>query len=105
MIVDMHSFTVNARAGASRARDAVDKRVLADIQNGTGHVIDSQDQVGGWPALKSGEAAPDSDGDGMPDAWERVQGLDPDDGADGNADADGDGYTNLEEYLADLVLE
>lgn len=40
----------------------------------------------------------DTDGDGMPDAWESANGFDPnvDDGA---GDVDGDGYTNLEEFL------
>jgi len=43
----------------------------------------------------------DSDGDGLPDEWETMNGLDPgrgsgDSGADG--DADGDGQTNEEEY-------
>jgi hypothetical protein len=41
----------------------------------------------------------DTDGDGIPRAWERQQGLNPDDPADGAADANGDGYTNLEDYL------
>ena len=44
----------------------------------------------------------DSDGDGMPDAWERGHGLDPD-AADANGDRDRDGFTNIEEWLADLV--
>jgi hypothetical protein len=35
----------------------------------------------------------------MPDEWEKQHGLDAATAADGNADADGDGYTNLEEYL------
>lgn len=42
----------------------------------------------------------DADGDGMPDEWERRYGLNPNDPADANADKDGDGFTNLEEYLA-----
>ncbi len=42
---------------------------------------------------------PDTDGDGMPDAWERVQGLDPL-VADADGDLDGDGASNLDEYLA-----
>ena len=42
----------------------------------------------------------DADGDGMPDAWETAFGLDPWDPADSPADPDGDGLSNLHEYLA-----
>jgi pectate lyase len=41
----------------------------------------------------------DTDRDGMPDAWEKTHKLNPADPADGPADADKDGYTNLEEFL------
>jgi hypothetical protein len=42
----------------------------------------------------------DTDGDGMPDSWERAHGLDPNDPSDASRDDDGDGFTNLQEYLA-----
>ena len=42
----------------------------------------------------------DADGDGIPDEWEKKHGLNPGDAADANADSDGDGFTNLEEFLA-----
>ena len=89
-----------ATVGATRpVRDTADARVLGLVERGEGGLIDSQAEVGGWPVLA--EAAPpvDGDGDGMPDAWERAYVLDPSDGADHRDDADGDGYTNLEEWL------
>lgn len=42
----------------------------------------------------------DTDGDGMPDSWERAHGLDPNNPNDAETDDDGDGFTNLQEYLA-----
>jgi len=69
------------------------------VKNGTGRIIDDEDEVGGWPELKSASPPQDSDRDGMPDNWEKQHGLDADNPADGSADADRDGYTNLEEYL------
>ncbi|HMO03567.1 MAG TPA: glycoside hydrolase family 31 protein [Kiritimatiellia bacterium] len=41
----------------------------------------------------------DTDGDGMPDAWELQYGLNPNSAADASLDPDGDGFTNLQEYL------
>ncbi|QTA82016.1 HYR domain-containing protein [Desulfonema limicola] len=43
----------------------------------------------------------DADKDGMPDDWENKYGLDMNEPADANEDADGDGMTNLEEFTAD----
>ena len=93
---------VLARAGASLARDAVDARVIASVRDGTGRIIDSQEQVGGWPDLAPGAPWIDSDGDGMPDDWERTHGHDPAT-PDGATDRDGDGYTNLEDWLNSLA--
>lgn len=90
-------------AGASKTRDAVDQRIVAGVISRTHRIIDSQRDVGGWPALRSEVAAKDRDGDGMPDAWETSAGLNPRDAADAARDRDGDGYTNVEEYLNSLV--
>ena len=65
-------------------------------------MIDSQKEVGGWPKLASKPAPKDTDQDGMPDEWEAAHRLNPNDAADRNGDANGDGYTNLEEYLNSL---
>jgi hypothetical protein len=40
----------------------------------------------------------DNDGDGVPDEWETANGFDPNNPADGAADPDADGLTNLQEY-------
>jgi hypothetical protein len=91
-------------AGATAPqRDAVDRRVVGEVRNGTGAIIDSLEQVGGYPELEPDQPPADSDHDGMPDNWEMQQGLDPNDPSDGNGDLDGDGYTNGEEYLHALA--
>lgn len=41
-------------SGASAPRDAVDARVVADVIDRRGRIIDSEDQVGGWPDLTTG---------------------------------------------------
>ena len=50
-------------------------------------------------AARTVEKAVDSDGDGLPDAWESAHGLDPDT-PDADADPDHDGLTNRMEYNA-----
>ncbi len=98
--------SVLAKAGATLPkRDAVDVRVVEMVRTGkvtvgNGIIKDPAD-VGGYPELKynPAEVPVDSDGDGMPDAWERKHGLNPADASDGALDSDGDGYTNVEEFL------
>lgn len=95
---------VLASAGAiAPARDAVDRRIVDEVRQGTGAIIDTPEQVGGYPAYRAATAPPDTDGDGLPDAWEREHKLNPNDATDGAGDRDGDGYTNLEEYLHALM--
>ena len=95
---------VLADAGASLpARDSADERIINDVINGTGTIIDDEDEVGSWPVLVSGTAPVDSDHDGMPDEWEIARGLNSNDSSDNSGDRDSDGYTNVEEYLNYLV--
>ena len=94
---------VLASAGASLARDSVDARVVETVRSGTGRLIDSQGEVGGWPELASGPARADADQDGMPDDWELRQGLNPRSAADAYNDRDRDGYPELEEWLNELA--
>lgn len=67
--------------------DSYKKGIITDIR-----------QVGGLPEYK-GMPYKDSDGDGMPDAWEIKYGLDPSDPSDAVEDCNGDGYTNIEKYI------
>ena len=84
-------------------RDSVDARIINDVKNGTGGIIDDEDEVGGWPVLSSDTPPTDTDNDGMPDSWESSHGLNPNDANDSSGDRDSDGYTNIEEYLNDVV--
>lgn len=79
-------------------RDSVDERVTQDVRDGTGRIVDSVSEAGGYPEIRGGTRITDSDRDGMPDAFERRAGTNPS-RADNNGDIDGDGYTNLENYL------
>ena len=105
---------VLAWAGASHVRDAVDERIVRDVRTGTatvtdggngstGGFVDTQRAVGGWPEYRQAAAPEDSDGDGIPDVWERQHGLDPADAADGAKTDPASGYTWLERYLNSLV--
>jgi len=62
-----------------------------------GFVIDPS-QVGGYPDYKGAPYA-DADKDGLPDAYETQCGLNPHDASDATADTDGDGYSNVEEFI------
>jgi hypothetical protein len=94
---------VLANAGASRpVRDPVDTRIVHEVETGTGQIIDHPNQVGGYPGYQSGTPPPDTDHDGIPDAWETAHGLNPAQSADG-AVVTADGYTNLEHYLNELA--
>lgn len=95
---------VLANVGASLVRDGVDAALIAEVQSyGTnGVLISDESEVGGPGNIAGGDAAVDSDGDGIPDAWETENGLDPNDASDGMAIAD-NGYANLENYVNSLV--
>ncbi|MEI8086659.1 MAG: T9SS type A sorting domain-containing protein [Paludibacter sp.] len=95
--------------------DDHDKRIINETLNGTYSCVgsvtgkkglpDSQVDVGGWEnyPIETRAANFDTDHDGLPDWWENLQGTNLNspvgDFTDANADADHDGYTNLEDYL------
>jgi len=97
-------------AGTSLVRDEVDKRIIEEVKSGSAKygakkdgIIDSQKMVGGWPELKTYNTKVDGDKDGIPDDWEKKNGLDPSNGNDHALYTLDKTYTNLEVYLNELV--
>ncbi|UCD02749.1 MAG: hypothetical protein JSV63_03100 [Candidatus Aenigmatarchaeota archaeon] len=82
-------------------QDAVDQRLINEVTSRTGFGREKKnvEEAGGWPTLSSGTACPDTDNDGMPDAFEEKYGLNATNPSDNALDNDGDGYLNIEEYL------
>ena len=100
-----------AWAGASLKRDAVDERVAAHVKDGSGKIIEDIAKVktlygSAWPEY-SGEALPDTDKDGIPDYYEGLFSLNPENASDAAAKTlDPKGrYSNLEMYLHYLVKD
>lgn len=110
--------SVLAFAGADRCRDGscrdnVDKMYIDDVRTcdappylfDTGWTSTVADSGGFAKLTSTGGALPDRDNDGMPDAWEDQFANTNADVWDANADPDGDGYPNIEEYLNFLALD
>ncbi len=123
---DAYSYVL-ANAGATLPkRDPVDVRIVKQVTTGKidylpnvklpdtnfkhrrlpidsykGGIITDISQVGGYPVYK-GSPYVDADHDGLPDAWEKKNGLDPKDPSDSGKYGK-DGYTNIEGYLNSLV--
>jgi Secretion system C-terminal sorting domain len=89
-------------------RDTLDQRIINDVKNRSGKIIDVQggyphgtpyaQTVDAWPNLVADTPPADTDHDGMPDTWETDNGLNPNNAADRGVFAP-NGYTNLENYL------
>ena len=104
---------VLAKAGTIR-RDAVERRIIDEVKNGTAHYRGTQGSVGfidspadaeGWPVYAQVAPVVDNDHDGMDDAWELKNGLDPNNPDDRNKVLSKEGYTALEVYLNALMSE
>lgn len=94
--------------GCSFSQDSYDREVLRQVREGIGTfgvngIINSQEDVGGWPVLNAEKALIDSDGDGMPDVWESKHGLNPKNASDASVYTLDENYTNIEIYLNSLA--
>ena len=110
---------VLAYGGASLYRDEIDARYMEEAKTGTAQykgsitqspgIIDKVSDVNGYTESTFGTASHpadfDTDKDGIPDAWELANGLNPKDDSDAlTYSLDGKGYyTNLEVYANSLV--
>ena len=110
---------VLAYSGASLYRDEIDARYMEEAKTGTAKykgsitqspgIIDKVADVNGYTEANFGTATRpadfDTDKDGIPDAWEIANGLDPNDATDAlTYSLDSKGYyTNLEVYANSLV--
>ena len=106
-------------SGASLYRDEIDARYMEEAKTGTAKykgsitlspgIIDKVADVNGYTEANFGTASRpadfDTDKDGIPDAWETANGLDPNDASDAlTYSLDSKGYyTNLEVYANSLV--
>ncbi|CAI6090279.1 unnamed protein product [Clonostachys chloroleuca] len=95
---------LNSAGATFPSRDAVDAALVDQVRSyGTkGALISDEASVGGPGTISGGTSPTDTDGDGIPDAWESANGLNPNDKSDGMAIAS-NGYTNLENYVNSLV--
>ena len=110
---------VLAYGGASLYRDEIDARYMEEAKTGTAQykgsitqspgIIDKVSDVNGYTESTFGTASRpadfDTDKDGIPDAWELANGLNPNDDSDAlTYSLDGKGYyINLEVYANSLV--
>ena len=96
--------TVLAKSGCSLKRDVIDSRIVDEVTNGSGKLIDKPSDVGGWPTYM-GTPEKDSDYDAIPDTWEETHGLNPNLYADSREQTLVSGYSNLEVYLNAIVAD
>jgi hypothetical protein len=105
-------FSVLNHVGASFKRDTLDERIVQDVVQRRGRIIDVQGgfphgteyekTTNAWPNLQSLPLLKDSDNDGMPDSWESKMGLNPN-VADDNKFSLSKEYTNIEMYLNSIT--
>lgn len=98
------SKRLNCDGSWANAKDPIDERLTNDITNKRGPKqgeapATAAQASGGYTPPTSNAGCTDTDKDGMPDAWEQANTFSSTNATDGPQDADGDSWTNVEEYL------
>lgn len=97
-----YSMVLEGAGAVLPKRDAVDSRIVRNVIDGSGTLIDKVSETPGFPLYNKQQPPVDSDHDGMSDSWEKLHnctvGKD-----DSGGDSDQDGYTNIEEYINSIV--
>lgn len=99
---NLKNYLLNNTGARWPVRDETDERILSSFKNRDSKLIDSQSQVGGWETYPAGTTPKDTDGDGMPDSFEKARGLKVN-VKDDNAYTLGGGYTNIEHYINGII--
>jgi hypothetical protein len=107
---DAYWQTVNYAGNFWWSRDAIDARIVNNVltntapPNGVAATNPDATELNNLLSapMTSRPAGWDTDGDGMPDAWETSRGLNPNLASDGTLNFDNDGYVNVVEYLNEV---
>ncbi len=107
--LEAYNSVLNSVGCSLPNRDTLDARVISDVLNRTGGIIDVQGNYphgtpystsqSAWPVLTTGIAQIDTDHDGMPDNWEEARGLNKAVATDANNYTAANGYNNIENYI------
>jgi hypothetical protein len=101
---DVFDFVVN-NAGArhyANGLDSIDQRIIDTVLNDSGKLIRTPGDVGGYLRNEGGQKLADTDGDGIPDVFERMIGSDPN-RYDAHALSPHTGYSHIETYINGLI--
>ena len=110
---DAYELVLKNTGAVLPKRDTLDERIIKNVRNRTGKLIDVQGDfphgteysltINAWPTLNSLPAPIDKDKDGMPDEWEKKNGLNSSDSADASGYKLDKHFTNIEMYINSVV--
>ena len=112
--IEAYEMVLKHAGAVMPSRDTLDARIIKDVTERTGTLIDVQGgyphgtsyerSANAWPHLRSAAAPKDTDQDGMADEWEVNRKLNPSDKTDAGRFSLSKYYTNIEIYLNELAI-